>query len=324
VREKTQGQTITCVSPFRCRMWPLHDRSQDHITEDSCRDEITSFQKHGQLVPVLGRSLHNDPSHDIELIFGARRLFVARHLNITLRVELRTLSDREAMIAMDIENRQRQDISPHERGSSYAAWLRDGYFTSQEDIATALRISASQVSRLLKIARLPPVILNAFESPAQICEGWGLELATALEDPQRREQIIRKAREVAREPHRPPARELYRRLLSAAAVGRKPVPKARDEVILSDHGAPLFRIRYARTSVLLMLPVQRVSARSLKEIRGAVASVLQQESTASGELPAATPDRRNVQRFLQAGWADADRVHSVDNQGEFESQYTGT
>jgi ParB family transcriptional regulator, chromosome partitioning protein len=284
VREEATRQLISTVSPFRCRMWTLHDRCQDHITEDSCREEIKSFQKHGQLVPALGRPLRNDPTHDVELIFGARRLFVARHLNLSLRVELRELSDREAIAAMDIENRQRQDISAYERGASYAAWLRDGYFGSQEELATALRISASQVSRMLKIARLPPVILNAFESPARICEGWGLELAAALEDPQRREHTIRKAREIVRSEQRVPAAEVYRRLLSAAAVGRKPAAKARDEVILNDHGAPLFRIRYVRAAVMLMLPVQRVSARSLQEIRGAVTTILGHESPESREM----------------------------------------
>jgi ParB family chromosome partitioning protein len=277
-------------------MWPLHDRAQDHITEDSCREEIKSFQKHGQFVPVLGRPLRNDPTHDVELIFGSRRLFVARHLNLPLRLELRDLSDREAIAAMDIENRERKDISPYERGSSYAAWLRDNFFSSQEELAAALRISASQVSRLIKIARLPPVIVNAFESATQICEGWGLELAAALEDPRRREHTIRKARELFREAQKAPAREVYRRLLSAAVTGRKPVAKSRDEVILSSHGTPLFRIRNARGFIMLMLPMQCVSARCLKEICGAVTSILQKETAEASEIPEKIATvRRNVE-----------------------------
>ena len=184
------------------------------------------------------------------------------------------MNDREAVALMDIENRLRQDISPYERGSSYASWLRDGLFTSQEDIASALKISASQVSRLLKIARLPAVISAAFESPAQICEGWGLELAVALKAPQARERIVQKAREIALLSPRPPASEVYRRLLSAAAVGRTLPKKTHDQVIRGDDGAPLFRIRYARTSVALLLPLQRVSAKSMREICDAVCSLL--------------------------------------------------
>src|SRR6478672_420658 len=96
---------ILAISPFRCRMWDYHDRLETQLNEQCCRAEIESISRQGQLVPVLGRRLHSDPDYDVELIFGARRLFVARHLNMPVRVELRDLSDRDALAAMDTENR---------------------------------------------------------------------------------------------------------------------------------------------------------------------------------------------------------------------------
>ncbi len=279
-------QSILVVSPFRCRMWALHDRTEENITEESCRDEIASFSRHGQLVPVLGRPLRNDPAHDYELIFGARRLFVARHMNLPLRAEVREMSDREAIIAMHIENRQRRDISPYERGLSYARWLREGLFGSQDEIALALKVSASQVSRLLKVARLPPVILGAFQSSAEISEAWALELASALEDPNRREPTIRAARELARSSIRLSGREVCRRLLSAGARGRRVSARNREEVVRSDAGTPLFRIRHDRSWVTLRLPVTRVSTKSLAEIRSAVSSILHEDSADSLETKA--------------------------------------
>src|SRR5579862_455650 len=108
--------TIVEVNPFRCCMWSLHDRLEDYLTEDTCKAELESFEKHGQLVPALGRPLHGNPDFDIELIFGARRLFVAKLLNRPLRVQVRAMNDREAILAMDVENRHRKDISPYERG----------------------------------------------------------------------------------------------------------------------------------------------------------------------------------------------------------------
>jgi len=269
--------SIVLVNPFHCRMWSQHDRLEDLITEESCRGEIESFSKTGQLVPVLGRTLRNDPSHEVELIYGARRLFVARYLNRPLKVELRDLSDRDAVILMDTENRLRQDISPYERGASYVHWLREGHFASQEDIASALKISASQVSRLIKMARLPAVVLSAFESPTQICEGWALDVATAIEDPRRREHVIRTARDLAARADKLPAHEVCRRLLAASGTGRKPSARNRDQVILSDSGEPLFRIRHTRTAVMLMLPAQSVSTRALGEIRAALQPILQRK-----------------------------------------------
>jgi len=265
-------------------MWSLHDRVEDHITEDSCREEIASFSRHGQLVPALGRPLRNDPTHEYELIFGARRLFVARHLNIPLRIEVRELNDREAIVAMDIENRQRQDISPYERGLSYARWLREGHFSSQEDIAAALKISASQVSRLLKVARLPPVVIGAFQNPAEICEGWGLELAAALESPDRRAETIRKAREIVHAQERLAAREICRRLLSAHTNSRRTSAKSHDEVVLSE-GKLLFRVKHERAWVSVRVPVSRISGDALQEIRTALTTILQPVPLQSGTYP---------------------------------------
>ncbi len=165
---------VVSVNPFRCRLWVLHDRLEEHVTEETCKAEIESFLSRGQLVPALGRALRGDPDYDVELIYGARRLFVARHVNKPLMVELQELTDHEAILAMHIENRQRLDISPYERGLSYVSWLRAGHFASQGELARALGISTSQVSRLCRLAGLPAVVVDAFRNPAEIREEWGL------------------------------------------------------------------------------------------------------------------------------------------------------
>jgi ParB family chromosome partitioning protein len=72
---------IISMNPYRCRMWDLHDRLDTHITEESCRHEIASVKAHGQSVPAIGRPLRADENHDVELITGARRLFIAQLLN---------------------------------------------------------------------------------------------------------------------------------------------------------------------------------------------------------------------------------------------------
>lgn len=280
-------QSIIHVNPFRCQMWSLHDRIETYITEETCRAEIDSFMKHGQLVPVLGRALRGDPNYDIELIYGARRLFVARHINKPLKVEVREMSDREALIAMDIENRQRTDISPYERGQSYARWLRSGHFQSQDDIARALKVSSSQVSRLLKLARLPTVVVDAFASPAEICEGWGLDLINALEDAERRQAVIRRARAIGTLVPRPSGRDVYRQLLIVPAVRAKLKPKVCAEVVKDAQGTPLFRVRQQTKSVAIVVPMSRMSTRSLEQIRMSVAEILQNDhapATAPGGI----------------------------------------
>lgn len=269
---------VVRIDPFRCRMWPLHDRLRDHITLESCRVEIDSFRRHGQLVPALGRVLQDDPSADAELIYGARRLFIARHLEIPLLVELRELSDREAIVAMDIENRHRVDISPYERGLSFSRWVRSGYFASQDELANALQVSASQVSRLLKLARLPSAIVAAFRNPAEICEGWGLEISEVLDDPLRRAATLRKARAIAADARRPSPMDVYRQLVAPLGQARRASRRGRDQVIKGEQGVPLFRVRHRSDSIALLLPAQDVSERSLENVREVLTQILRRAS----------------------------------------------
>jgi ParB family transcriptional regulator, chromosome partitioning protein len=270
----SKSANIIAVDPFRCRMWDLHDRIEHHVDEVTCRLEIESISKHGQLVPALGRRIHNDPLYDMELIYGARRLFVARHLNKPVLIELRELSDVQGIVAMDIENRHRRDISPYERGLSYQRWLRGGYFKSQDDIARSLNVSASQVSRLLQCARLPAVVLGAFPNPVEICETWAVKLADVLEDPQSRDMTCTRARQIAKLAVRPPSRDVYRQLLLAAKPGRTIKPAAHDEVVKNHDGAPLFRIRRQMGRVSFLISTERVHAGHLAQLRSAITTIL--------------------------------------------------
>lgn len=256
-------------------MWDLHDRLDDHVTEENCRAEISSFSKHGQLVAALGRAVNDNSDCDIELICGARRLFAARHLNMPLLVELREMSDQMAIIAMDIENRQRKDISPYERGLSFARYLRAGHFKSQDDLAQALKISQSQVSRLLTLAHLPSVVVNAFRTPLDIREGWGHDLMTALQNSQRRRATIDRARTLASLSPRPAAIDAYQQLLTASVKGRKVKAKQHDEVVRGAGGTPIFRIRVQEKTIAFLFPLDSVSTKTLETIRDAIRNVFE-------------------------------------------------
>jgi ParB family chromosome partitioning protein len=294
---------IVTVNPFACRMFRFHDRLDGYLSEESCKPVLDSISRHGQLVPVLGRPLRGDPRHEVELVYGSRRLFSAQLLNRPLKVELREMSDKEAIVAMDIENRHRKDISPYERGLSYLQWLQARQFESQDEIAQALKISAAQVSRLLKLARLPAVVVNAFASPLDICEGWGLELADAWEDVHRRPILSQRARVFSAQPVRPPPREIYRRLLSAPTAGGK-VARERDEVVKSGAGVPLFRIRPQQKTIAVLLPRNTLSAHTFEQVRGALLGILQTANEATG---ASAEERRRKATRPSLALAERDR-----------------
>jgi ParB/RepB/Spo0J family partition protein len=278
-----------CVNPFSCRMWEGHERLEEHINEDTCREEIDSFLAHGQLLPVLARPLKGDLTHEFELIYGARRLFVARHLNVGLRVELRELTDSEAIIALDIENRLRKDLSPYERGRSYSLWLRNGYFSSQDELAKALNVSPSQVSRLIRLAQLPSVIVSAFPSPLAICETWGRSLMEKWEDPEKCRAMAKTARAMAKESAQAHPVAIFKRLIADPADRDEPDCLVRaeehDEVVKDHDGRPLFRVREHRRDTAILLPTSMISSMVLSEIKYEVAAILRRAREQSAKLP---------------------------------------
>jgi ParB/RepB/Spo0J family partition protein len=269
---------VIAVNPFRCRMWHGHERLEEHISEATCRAEIDSFLRHGQRLPVLGRPLRADPRHEFELVYGARRLFVACHLNVNLLLEVRQLTDKEAIVALDIENRQRKAVTPYERGRGYALWLRNGLFSSQDELARVLRISPSQVSRLLRLAQLPPAIVNAFASPLDICETWGPKLMDLWEDLEKKRHMTVVAQSISKQAQRPPAEVVFTRLVVAATDGcaSKVLRKGErlHEVVEDEQGKPLFRIKLQGNNIALLLSAGDAPSWVLSEIKCRLADIL--------------------------------------------------
>lgn len=315
-----QGAPPALFDPFRCRMWAMHDRMDETITDKSCRAEIESFRQYGQLVPALGRPVHGDPDCDVELIYGARRLFIARHLKMPLAVNLQALTDKEALIAMDIENRHRTDISALERGRSYARWLRSGQFLSQDDLARTLGVSSAQMSRLLKIARLPSVLVAAFANPADILERWGLDLYEAWVDPTRRQAMAAKARHLGAQTPRPEPRLIYQALLSTKQSPRA-LSRPRDRVVTGRDGRALFRVKYQHKAIVLWLPTASAPLNALEEITRHVAEVLQRESVQDAErsprIRNPLPRRSSVAQVKHVSLAQqfGNRVDSCERSG---------
>jgi hypothetical protein len=120
VRVVADPRLIQSVDPYRCRLWPLHPRAQGRVNKESCKDLIRSIAAHGQFTPALGRPVIDDPEMDVEILCGSRRLFAARHLKLPILVQVRHLSDREAALAAELENKIRKSISRSKRQVSFA------------------------------------------------------------------------------------------------------------------------------------------------------------------------------------------------------------
>jgi ParB family transcriptional regulator, chromosome partitioning protein len=287
------GSFIT-ADPFRCRVWDLNDRIEEYVTEESCRAEIASIERDGQLVPVVGRALRNNPDFDVEVVCGARRLFIARHLKVPIRVEIRELTDRQAAVAIETENSLRKQTSPYERGLWLAKLLRQGIYRSRDEMARDLGTTPTHVTRLLKFTELPAIVIGAFPSPHDILESWAVELHKAWTD-ERRRLLTERCRSLGAASSRPPAVSVYEILVAPPRASRRPrTGAATRRIVRGPDGIILVRFEHQRTEIVLRIPNALVDPAIETELTRTVTAVLARRTIArstptlprsAGEVP---------------------------------------
>lgn len=275
----TEGALLH-VDPFECCMWEGHDRLPEYINERSCREVIESFSKAGQRHPVLARPASPKDGVKYELIYGARRLFAARHLRVPLLAYVRPISNPAAFIEMDVENRLRSDISPYERAMSFKAWLGARYFRSQEEIAKTLGMSPAHVSRLMKFSELPAAIVAAFPDPRQIREAWAVALAERCANPITRPRMLAIARTLQTRTEQPAdSKQVYRRLLACHERAGASRIGARDDIVRAADGSSLFRVSYRHNDLHVIIRRDFASDAVIRELTEVTRQLLTKTTT---------------------------------------------
>lgn len=172
----------------------MHNRNQQLLSEESCKDIIDSIKLNGQLEPALAREIQNDPNFDFEIIYGSRRRFACTILGRDLQIKLTTANDRECAAQMDAENRARKDISDYERALDYKRWLDAKLYSTQKDLAENIGMDPGNLNKLMKLVELPDFIISAFKSPLDIKSHYAPDLLKLLQNSKVREKIYDKAR----------------------------------------------------------------------------------------------------------------------------------
>lgn len=191
---KRKQVSIISVNPKRCKLWNLHNRNQELLSEETCKDIIDSIKLNGQLEPALAREVHNDPNFDFEIIYGSRRRFACTVLGKDIQIRLTTANDRECAALMDAENRARKDISDYERALDYKRWLDAKLYNTQKDLAESIGMDPGNLNKLMKLVELPDFIISAFKSPLDIKSHYAPDLLKLLQNSRVREKIYDKAR----------------------------------------------------------------------------------------------------------------------------------
>lgn len=181
------------VDPSDCRPWKFHNRDNIWMTVDKCHDLISSIRKNGQKVPIFARKLENDPDgKNWEIIAGRRRWFACNYLGIKIRVKATDANDRDCAILMNLENKDRNDISEFEDAISYKQQLEANLFDSQDEMSLALDLKKSKLSKMLSAAKIIEYneIMMLFNDITQLKINPVYSLVLLLEKNQRNKEII--------------------------------------------------------------------------------------------------------------------------------------
>lgn len=148
----------------------------------------------GNVQPIKVRPIKGE-ANQFELIFGHRRHRACLELKIPVLAMVEAVDDVAMFLAMDRENREREDLSPYEQGMHYKRALELQIFPSLRRMAQALEVSHSSISKAVALADLPEEVIAAFRSPIEIQFRWGKEIADALRNDSG--AVIARAQELA-------------------------------------------------------------------------------------------------------------------------------
>ncbi len=163
----------------RSRFANRHLRSFE--TPDFERLKQSIQHSEGNVQPIL---VFPKAEGGYELVFGHRRHQACLELGIPVLAVIwdKPLSAQAHFLAMERENRDRTDLSAYESGMSYIAALEEGFFRSERQLAEAVGVSRRWIAKCLQVARLPPAIVEAFDSPLEIKPAHAELLQAALDE----------------------------------------------------------------------------------------------------------------------------------------------
>ena len=140
---------------------PNRDQPRKYFSDEAIASLADSIREHGMLQPVLVRPLN---SGGYQIVAGERRWRAARMLGMEeIPVNIRELSDTEAMQIFLIENLQRENLNPVEEALGYKE-LIENYGMTQDKVAKTVGRSRSAVANAVRLLSLPERVLKMVEN----------------------------------------------------------------------------------------------------------------------------------------------------------------
>ncbi len=168
---------------------PNRNQPRKNFSDEAIAALADSIREHGMLQPILVRPM---PGGGYQIVAGERRWRAARRLGLDeVPVNIRELSDLEAMQIALIENLQRENLNPIEEALGYKE-LIENFGMTQDKIAKIVGRSRSAVANAVRLLSLPETVQKMLEK-GNLSVGH----AKALLGFENKEQLIETAKRAA-------------------------------------------------------------------------------------------------------------------------------
>lgn len=165
----------------------------------------------GNLVPIKVRPIEDREGFEYELVYGHRRHRACIELGLPVLALVQKIDDKQLFLDMERENGYRVSLSAYEQGAHYLRAVESGLFRSFVGLSSEIGVSIGNISKAVKIAKLPASVVGCFPSPLCITYRMGEALSEALErDP---DGVLRRAEELSQLEQRPTEEAILRRLV---------------------------------------------------------------------------------------------------------------
>lgn len=196
--------------------WANRD-SRHFATADFAELKSEIANSGGNVQPIKVRESGKRDGTEFEIVYGHRRHQACLELGLPVLALIDNVGDQVLFVEMDRENRARKSLSAWEQGMMYRRALDAGLFPSNRKLAEAVGSDLTNVGKAIALARLPGDVIAAFESPLDLQFRWAGDLNAALErDP---DGVKKTAQEIASASPRPPAKEVFERLIAEVGAG---------------------------------------------------------------------------------------------------------
>lgn len=182
-----EGETIVELDPDLVDVSFVRDRRTDD--EQEFQDLLNAIRDGGQNSPILVRP-HPTQLGRYMTVFGHRRLRVARELRRKVRATIKDMEDRDHVLALGQENSARANVPFIEKALFAADLARLQYDDDNATVLSALSIDRTTLSKMLSVAAIPRVILEAVGQAKVVGRDRWYELKLLLDNPSNQQRAL--------------------------------------------------------------------------------------------------------------------------------------